>query len=52
MQHAKQKKMIKKKLSFDVIRTILVLSVGAERPYDLAVVSIAPGSLMKTASGL
>ena len=34
----------KKKLSFDVFRTILVLSVGAERPYDLAVVSIAPGS--------
>ena len=51
MQHAKQKKMIKK-LSFDVFRTILALSVGAERPYDLAVVSIAPGSLMKTASGL
>ena len=40
----------KKKLSFDVFT--LVLSVGAERPYDLAVVSMPPGSLLKTASGL
>ena len=44
VQHAKQKKMIKKNCPLMFLRTILVLSVGAERPYDLAVVSIAPGS--------